>query len=339
MPLKITKASDPLTVENIIMMVYGEPGVGKTSSAFTAPNVLLIDTDRGAHRSGFRKDTVQVGSWEDIKSISAEDLEGYDVVAVDTAGRLLEFLSVFLVKSDYKNARSDGSLSLQGFGALKHSFASWCRSLRVAGKDLVFIAHEKEDRKGDDIVYRPDVQGSSQEELFKVADAVGRMHVRGKEKVLDFRPTSEWLGKDPGLGELTIPDFNENPSWLGDVIGQIKGRLNELSAEQKAAVDFISAIQARMSEVETADGLNEAWAEAREKHEEGAISKTQWIQIRKVVSDRAEQLGAKADAETKQFVIEEKKEEEKPKKASKKKAEKKEEESSSKDEPPEESGK
>src|SRR5690606_38238567 len=51
MALKITKASDPLTVEQLIVCIYGPPGLGKTTLGFSARKPLLLDFDRGAHRA------------------------------------------------------------------------------------------------------------------------------------------------------------------------------------------------------------------------------------------------------------------------------------------------
>ena len=56
MSLNIIRSTDEIVVENIVMMIYGQPDAGKTSTAFTADKTLLIDCDRGAHRSRFRQD-------------------------------------------------------------------------------------------------------------------------------------------------------------------------------------------------------------------------------------------------------------------------------------------
>lgn len=60
MPLKITRASDPITVNRINMVIYGPPGIGKTSLAFTADSPLLLDFDAGSYRAANRKDVVRV---------------------------------------------------------------------------------------------------------------------------------------------------------------------------------------------------------------------------------------------------------------------------------------
>ena len=59
--LKIVTAQQALQVQNIITVIYGDPGIGKTSLASSASRPILFDFDLGAHRAGkFRKDVVQV---------------------------------------------------------------------------------------------------------------------------------------------------------------------------------------------------------------------------------------------------------------------------------------
>ena len=92
MGIKIIPASTPITVSTICVVIYAVPGSGKTSLAQTASRPLLLDFDRGAHRSANRKDTVQVSAWSDVTAIGADDLNDYDTVIVDTAGRALDTL-------------------------------------------------------------------------------------------------------------------------------------------------------------------------------------------------------------------------------------------------------
>jgi hypothetical protein len=58
MTVRIIRSTDPVKIETVVVLVYGDPGAGKTSLAFTAADPLMLDFDRGAHRSGFRGDSV-----------------------------------------------------------------------------------------------------------------------------------------------------------------------------------------------------------------------------------------------------------------------------------------
>lgn len=251
MPLKITKASDPIEVTNITMCLYGVPGLGKTSTAFTAEKPLLLDFDHGAYRAGNRGDTVQVASWSDVTAITQGDLAAYRTLVVDTAGRALDCLTADIIDHDPKAGRG-GNLTLQGYGALKGAFIGWLRLMRSFGLDVILIAHSDEQRKGDELIERLDAQGSSKNEIYKSADVMGRLYLAGQQRTLNFSPTDTAFGKNPGqLPPLAVPDFATAPGFLGGVIAGIKASLNKLSAEQQAAQTALATWAERISAAAT----------------------------------------------------------------------------------------
>lgn len=248
MPLKITKATDPIEVKQITLTAYAPPGVGKTSLGFTADRPLLLDCDKGAYRSQFRKDTVQIASWADIENITTDDLKPYSTVVVDTVGRALDLLTADIIAKNPKMRGHGGALSLQGYGALKGSFVSWLKLLHSHGKDVVLLAHMDEQRNGDDVIERLDVQGGSKGEIYKVADAMGRIQIVNGARVLNFNPTDVSFGKNPAqLDPLPVPRFDKEPEFLAGVIATIKGKLNEqgaaVLAEQARLTKFREAFE------------------------------------------------------------------------------------------------
>lgn len=62
----IIKKNDITPERPVILVIYGQPGCGKTSAAVTAENPLLIDTDRGYDRACLRVDTLEAMNWQDI---------------------------------------------------------------------------------------------------------------------------------------------------------------------------------------------------------------------------------------------------------------------------------
>lgn len=240
MALKIVKASDPITVERLNIVVYGPPGLGKTSVAFTADDPLLIDFDNGAHRAANRRDSVRVEKWSDIAFIAAEDLQPFKTVIVDTAGRALDALTQDIIRTNPKHGGKGGALSLQGYGELKARFTAFLKLLNGFGKDVVLIAHMDEQRNGDEVIERLDVQGGSKGEIYKAADAMGRIVIQNGQRRLLFSPTDAAFGKNPGqLDPIDVPHHTapEFAGFLGRVIQTTKDRLNALSEEQKAAMD------------------------------------------------------------------------------------------------------
>ncbi|HEX5464427.1 MAG TPA: ATP-binding protein [Burkholderiales bacterium] len=255
--LKITKAADPITVERLNVCLYGQPGAGKTSIAFTAASPLLLDFDRGAHRAENRKDAVRVTAWPEVTSITADDLKDYQTIIVDTAGRALDALTADIIARNPKLGRG-GALTLQGYGALKSEFVAWLKLLNSFGKDVVLIAHMDEQRNGDDVIERLDVQGGSKGEIYKAADAMGRIFVKGNKRELDFSPRENSFGKNPGqLDVLEIPHPDVAPAFLAGVMQSIKDKLNTLTKEQRAAQSALEGWREAIAEMEAADDFND----------------------------------------------------------------------------------
>ena len=187
MALRIIKSNEPIKVEQLVVVIYGSPGLGKSTLGFTADSPILLDFDKGAYRSAVRGDSVPVESWTDVTGITSDDLTGYNTVVVDTAGRALDFLTADIIRRNAKLGRG-GALTLQGYGALKSEFTAWLKMVKLLGKDVVLIAHSSEEKNGDDLLERLDVQGGSKGEIYKSADAMGRLTLVNGKRVLNFSP-------------------------------------------------------------------------------------------------------------------------------------------------------
>lgn len=256
MPLKITKASDPIEVKTLTACIYAIPGIGKTTLGFTAEKPLLLDFDQGSYRAGNRADVVQVETWSDVTSIAAADLAPYRTVIVDTAGRALDTLTTTIIAENPKMGRG-GALTLQGYGELKARFIAWTKMVRGFGLDVVLVCHMDEQRKGDDLIERLDVQGGSKNEIYKAADVMGRLYLSNGKRVLNFSPTDTAFGKNPaGMPPLEVPDYTVAPEFLGQVLETIKSDLNEQSEAQKKAADQMAGWRTRIDEASTLEDFN-----------------------------------------------------------------------------------
>lgn len=254
--LKITKASDPIEVTQITACIYAIPGIGKSTLGFTAEAPLLLDFDQGSYRAGNRKEVVEIKGWNDVAQMTAADLRPYKTLIVDTAGRALDALTATIIEENPKLGRA-GALTLQGYGELKSRFIAWTKLIRSFGLDVVLISHCDEQRKGDEVIERLDVQGGSKNEIYKAADLMGRLYLAGGRRVLNFSPTDTAFGKNPTqLPTLEVPHYSEAPLFLGDLIGRVKTDLNKQSETQKRIATMLADWSARINESGELDHFN-----------------------------------------------------------------------------------
>lgn len=235
--LRIVTATEAIEVKTVNLCFYSGPGLGKTSLAQTSTKPLTLDADHGIYRAGIRRDCVVVNTWADVASLSAEDLTPYSTIVVDTVGRMLDVMTTDIIRLNPKMG-VNGALTLQGFGQLKGRFHTWMTLLNSFGKDVVLLAHMEEQKAGDNMLERLDVQGGSKGEIFKVSDGMARivLDAHGK-RMLDFSPRPYSYGKNPCQFDLIpFPDPKTNDHTLADIIEGIKYKLNQLAHQQK---DFV----------------------------------------------------------------------------------------------------
>lgn len=286
MPLHILRASEPVVINNVIVALYGDPGAGKTSLAFTAHDPLLLDFDQGAHRSGFRRDSVPCDTWAKVEGMTEKDLEPYRTIIVDTVGRALDAMAVSIIAGNPKRNAGGGQLDLKGFGMLKGQFAAWLRTITSFGKDVILIAHGVESKKGDDKILRPDMQGSSYGEVMKRADGVAYLCMRDRVRVLSWDPTEGAIGKNPAaLDEMTVPNLANAPAFMGECLDSIKSRIGQISAEGIAIRELVEKWRAEIDKASTPEEATALVADVN------AIEGAAKVQVKHLLGSRAKALG------------------------------------------------
>lgn len=253
----IVKGSDPIKIDHPVMLWVGQPGICKTSLSFSAKNCINFDFDAGAHRAVNRRDTLVIKSWADVEDPIAI-IKPYDTVIVDTVGRCLDRLADAILDENPKNGHH-GSLTQSGWGILKTRYRLWLQKLRDAGKDVLLIAHAKEDRDGDTVKIRADIQGGSYAEVMKNADLIGYLFMDGKRRILDFSPTESWVGKNPGgWPPLEIPPAEKAGTFAAELFDLGRLALGRISEADAATVKQVDGWRIVIDALENADGCTSA---------------------------------------------------------------------------------
>lgn len=220
--MSLFKQPSELEVDPTIkVLIYGQPGLGKSTLALSAPSPVLLDFDGGVKRvnGAFHCPTLQVKNWGMVIEAMKEDLSDFKTIVIDTAGKMLDYMSAYIIKTDPKMAQRDGSLSLKGYGVRKTMFVNFLTQCSMMGKHLIFVAHEREEKDGEMRIVRPEIGGSSAGDLIKELDLVGYMQAIGNERTISWSPTEKFYAKNT----CNLPPLQKIPVIIdpsGKIIGQ-----------------------------------------------------------------------------------------------------------------------
>lgn len=294
-------------------MIYGSPGSGKSTLACSAPNAVMIDTDGGVMRinGAHQIPTLQVSKWEEIVDAMDEIKQTQEIesVVIDTVGKMLNYMEEFIKRTATGKrieVNRDGGLSLKGYGKRKQMFIDFIKGITTLGKNVIFVGHDKEETRGDETVIRPEVGGSSTNDLMKELDLVGYMEMNGNVRTISFTPTDRFYAKNtcdmPGI--IPIPVLideqrriiGEN-NFFANVIAGYKNRIEENVANNRKLEDLKELIKSNIEAVNTAEDANRfvEWAKGVEHvYNSAAIAKA-------AISKKARELGLAFDAMNKVY--------------------------------------
>src|SRR4051812_16742096 len=94
--MKLIRATDPIAVKSICVLVYGQPGSRKTSLAQTADLPFTMAFDPGIYRAFGRRDCSQFDqySWDQIPKLTADAGKLQAGLAVNGDADYLELVGV-----------------------------------------------------------------------------------------------------------------------------------------------------------------------------------------------------------------------------------------------------
>lgn len=305
----IKKPNELVVKTNLSGMIYGQPGMGKTTLALSSPHPLLLDFDGGVHRvnAAHRVDTVQITKWEEVDEVlQSPDIAEYLTIVIDTAGKMLSFMDKYIMQNNPKMKKADGTLSLQGYGVRKNMFINFVNQVTLMGKSVIFVAHEREEKVGDEKQIRPEIGGSSAGDLIKELDLVGYMEAIGKKRTISFNPCEKFYGKNtcnlPERMEIpTIINEQGMPTASNDFMTKIiesyakyQAKQTELSSEYEDLMEVIKAQIETVVDAETANEVTKSLANMQHIFD----SK---LQAGQLLNKRCKELGLKFDKIKKEY--------------------------------------
>lgn len=295
--MKIIRASEPIIVLSVKVLLFGQPGCRKTSTAITANKPIHFDYDKGAHRAFGRADRLGMETWSDtLEAINSPDgLSEYDTVILDTVGKLLDMLGAHLISENGKLATAGGALTLQGYGVRKANFQHFLNRLVAMGKDVVLICHDREEKIEDTMKVRPEVSGSSYSDIMKEIDLCGYMETVKGRTMLNFNPSERAIGKNCAGFELM--DLTDGKITMAHIIADAKKILNK---RNEASAEVIAEIEVWKGKVEAV--IDIPTANALVVYARSITSDTVKAQLLKLLSAKVLSLNLKYDKEAKSYV-------------------------------------
>lgn len=305
------KPSELAYNSTIKMLIYGQPGMWKTSTALSAPSPVLFDFDGGIQRvnGAFQCPTLQVHSWEEVLQ-ALDELEkepnDFKTIVIDTAGKMLDYMGTYIIKNDSRLGKRDGSLTLQGFGARKYMFINFLSRVSQMGKNIVFVAHEREEKDGETRIVRPEIGGSSAGDLIKELDLVGYMQAIGNDRTISWTPQEKFYAKNtcnlPPAHKLPCiidaqGNVNGSNNYLSIIFSQYANYLKEESATRKEYDELLSEIEGEVACISDADQANAYIMSMKDK-------KQIWdskAHAKDLISNRCHELGLKFNKTTKKY--------------------------------------
>jgi phage nucleotide-binding protein len=234
--LTFLKASDVNDAWGVNLVVYGSPGVGKTTFAASAQDseygrdVLFIDVEGGVRSISDRDDITifRPKSFDDIKAVYLELKSGnlpYKTVVVDSIGEA----QALGLQTIMRTSRTPDMPGLQDYGKSNEQIGGLIRGLRSMAQSnginviLTALAVETKDESTGAVLTRPALTPKALELAAGAMDMIGYLtQDKSGKRVLKFQPNPTYMAKvrQPRKG-IQIPMLIEDPT-LPDILSIVR---------------------------------------------------------------------------------------------------------------------
>lgn len=307
--MAIKKAAElDFSNKKFMVILSGQPGLGKTTLALSAPKPFLFDTDNGIARvkAAHRQDVITsvTTSYEELLSdMDTPEYKEAQTVVIDTGGTLVQLMKDWAKKNDPKAAKDGRAM----YGVIKSEFGRLCYQIRTTDKKhLVVVFHTTEQSKGDTIQTRLSCEGSTKDIVWTPADFGGHMFMMGSKRCIGFTPTEEYFAKGCfGVqGVIPVPELKEGQknTFLTDLFAKAQANINQEAAAFGAEKEAYEQAFAQGVVIIGTAVDPETTAKAAESLAAIPHALTSKAELKKLFAQRMKEIGVKWDAKEKAYV-------------------------------------
>ena len=294
--------------KNIIMIISGLPGVGKTTLALSAPDVVLIDADEGMARvkPEHRKDASMCKTYEELLVDIKAFVGTYKTVVIDTGGSLIDMLKEWAMRNEPSANKKSGGFSQQGFGIVKAEFLRLSAELRK-NFNVIYLFHVMKDKQEDTVFYDLVCEGSAKNLVYQPADLAAYMHIVNGERYLGFTPTMNYNAKSSyGIkGLIKVPELKDGEpnNFVIKLFEQVKANIAAESATLKPMQEaYEKAIAEGISLIDSIDAPEKALPVLTRIRNELKHSLTSQKELEEAFKRKTKELGYEYDKNAKQYI-------------------------------------
>ncbi len=306
----IKKSNELVIPSTVKMMIFGSPGMGKTTVALSAPKPLLLDFDNGvkrvnmAHLEGV--DIVQVENWGEIQTLLQQqqaDLAPYSTIVVDTIGKMMDFIITHCCGTRQPQ--------IKDWGRINQEFTWFTRALSSLNKHIVFVAHRDTRKEGEETVFIPALREKNYNAIVTELDLLGYLEMKSERGVqmrtITFDPTS----RNDGKNTCNLPSIMQIPTILNSqaqptapnvfiaekVINPYLSMLAVKAEERRKYDELIETITEDVNNITDARSANDFAGRIKEyKHIGSSMAKA-----RSLFGVKVKELGLVYDSKSKTF--------------------------------------
>lgn len=293
------------------MIIYGSPGIGKTTLALSAPSPILLDFDRGVDRVSaiHRKPTSLCSTYEEVlKDLDSPEMANFETIVIDTGGSLIALLKDWAMRVKGAVQKNNEFNSLKGFGYVKSEFQRLTDYIKTTlNKNIIYVFHSEETKDKDgNPQQRLLCEGAAKNLVWQPCDFGGYLQMIGDKRVICFTPEQEFFAKGShGInGRITIPTLDDKTpnDFISKLFEVAKKNIQADADANKEIHDRYDRVMATVNDIVDAITNAEEATEAADELQKLDHILTSKVEARNLLAKKVEALSLKWDKKTKSYV-------------------------------------